>query len=244
MVKADFLDSKSLLKTLPFYNVLINFMEQPKKLTNVELLNKLPFYDSLNVKEIAKAFRRYAKSFNIEIVDTKDPLDQLYSNKSCIKDLFKVLLCEIRGFKYQITMNATLRKEMIDGRAEYADVYFISLVKIVINYDFEHLVDKSFIAILHRIDNWINEGSGWVADLVNSKYGNISTYAPFLGSSFIRLPDKLNHPKKGLNNVQNDDNKCFLWCHVRHLNLVDSQSTTISEEDRRIADTLDYSNFV
>ena len=51
MVKADFLDSKSLLKTLPFYNVLINFMEQPKikKLTNVELLNELPFYDSLNV---------------------------------------------------------------------------------------------------------------------------------------------------------------------------------------------------
>ena len=31
-----------LLKTLPFYNILIDFMEQPKikKLTNVELLNE------------------------------------------------------------------------------------------------------------------------------------------------------------------------------------------------------------
>ena len=24
--------------------------------------------------------------------------------------------------------------------------------------------------------------------------------------------------KKGLINVQNKDNKCFLWCHVRYLN--------------------------
>ena len=55
-------------------------MEQPKvkKLTNVEILNELPFYNSLNVKEVAEAFKRYVKSFNIEIVDKKDPLTQLY----------------------------------------------------------------------------------------------------------------------------------------------------------------------
>ena len=39
------LENERLLKVLPFYNVLIDFMEQPKnkKLTNVELLNELPF---------------------------------------------------------------------------------------------------------------------------------------------------------------------------------------------------------
>ena len=42
--------------------------------------------------------------------------------------------------------------------------------------------------------------------------------------------------------MQNNDNKCFLWCHVRHLNLVNSHATRISKEDKRIADTLDYSN--
>ena len=34
----------------------------------------------------------------------------------------------------------------------------------------------------------------------------------------------------------------FLWCHVRHLNLVDHHSTRISKEDKRIADDLDYSD--
>ena len=79
-------------------------------LTNVELLNELPFYNSLNIKEIAEVLKRYSKSFNIEIIDKKDLLTQLYSSKSCIKYLFKVLLCEMKGFKYQITMYITLKR--------------------------------------------------------------------------------------------------------------------------------------
>ena len=198
----------------------------------------------MSIKEIAKAFKRYAKSFNIEIVDKKDPLTQLYSSKSCIKDLFKVLLCEMKGFKYQITLYATLHKNKIDGSAEYANVYFNSFIKIVINHDFEHLIDRSFEEILYRIDNWINEESGSVVDLVNSEYLNVSMYAPLLGSNFIELPSELNHPKKGLINIRNDDNKCFVWCHVRHLNPIDNHSTRISREDRRIADAIDYFNVV
>ena len=71
---------------------------------------------------------------------------------------------------------------------------------------------------------------------------NISKYSPLLGSSYIELPDKLKHPKKRLINIKNKDNKCFLWCHVRHLNLVDNHSIRINKEDRKIADTLDYSD--
>ena len=47
---------------------------------------------------------------------------------------------------------------------------------------------------------------------------------------------------KGLINIQNDDNKCFLWCHVRHLNLVDSvKLCRITKKDRVIAENLNYS---
>ena len=57
------------------------------------------------------------------------------------------------GFKYQITMNATLSKDKINGGNEYASVYFNSMTKTVINLDFEYSVDKSFEEILYRIDN-------------------------------------------------------------------------------------------
>ena len=43
-------------------------------------------------------------------------------------------------------------------------------------------------------------------------------------------------------NIKNRDNKCFLWCHVRHLNLVDKNSERISRKDRKIANILDYSS--
>ena len=71
MKKSHDLENKNLMKIPPFYNVLIDFMERPKikKVTDVELLNELPFYNTLRAKEIAEAFKRHAKSYNIEIVD-------------------------------------------------------------------------------------------------------------------------------------------------------------------------------
>ena len=42
------------------------------------------------------------------MVDKKDSIVQLYSSKLCIKDLFKDLLYEMKGFKYQITLHVFL----------------------------------------------------------------------------------------------------------------------------------------
>ena len=222
-------------------------MEQPKikRLTNVELLNELPFYNSLRVKKLAETFKRYAKSYSIEIIDKKDPMVQLYSSKPCIGDLFKVLLYEMKRFKYQITLHVTLKKNKLKDKTkytEYAGVYLNSFVKIVINENFEDGIDKSFEEILYRLDNRINKESGWIIELLNSQYLNIPTYIPFLGSIFIELPKELNNPKKGLINIHKNDNKCFSWCHVRYLNPVNDHSTRIKREDRKIADSLDYNN--
>ena len=97
-------EAKRLLQTLLFNNFLT---EKPeiKKLSNVELLYKLPFYDELSITEELKAFKRYARNYKVEIVDHKDPLVQLEASKSSIKGLFKDLLNEMKGFKYQVTVN-------------------------------------------------------------------------------------------------------------------------------------------
>ena len=65
--------AKNLFQTVPFYNALI---EKPeiKKLSNVELLHELLFYDELSITEISKSFKRYARSYRVDIIDTKDPL--------------------------------------------------------------------------------------------------------------------------------------------------------------------------
>ena len=48
---------------------------------------------------------------------------------------------------------------------------------------------------------------------IGSEYVNISIYSPLSGSSCI---NKLRNSKEGLINIENNDNKCFLRCHIRH----------------------------
>ena len=75
-------EAKKIFQILPFY-VLI---EKPKlnHLSNIQLLRELPFYDELSVVEISKTFKRYARSYKVEITEPKDPLIQLEASKSSI----------------------------------------------------------------------------------------------------------------------------------------------------------------
>ena len=140
--------------------------------------------------------------------------------------MFKDLLIKIKGFKYQIEVTVLLSNHKNDGYTEYSPIYFNSTAKTVINYEFS--LDKLFQEILYRIDNWISEGFGWITELIEGVYVNISSYSPLIASTYIELPDEVKHPMKSLIKIRNNDNKCFLWCHVRHLNLADKnpQRTT------------------
>ena len=57
---------------------------------------------------------------------------------------------------------------------------------------------------------WINNGSGWIIESIESRYINISSYRPLLGSSYMDLSIELRSPRKGLINIRNKDKKCFL----------------------------------
>ena len=46
---------------------------------------------------------------------------------------------------------------------------------------------------------------------------------------------------KRLINIKNDDNKCFMWCHVRDLNCKGRNLRRITKRDREIAESLNYS---
>ena len=93
---------------------------------------------------------------------------------------------------------------------------------------------------MYRIGNWINEGSGWIVELIESQYGKISSYRPLSRSSYVQLPVELRSSKKGLINITNNDQKCFLWCHVRHVNPVKIHPERITREDKELANNLDY----
>ena len=53
-------EAKNLFQILSFYIVLIEKLEI-KKLSNIELLHELPFYDELSITEVPKAFKKISK---------------------------------------------------------------------------------------------------------------------------------------------------------------------------------------
>ena len=47
-------------------------------------------------------------------------------------------------------------------------------------------------------------------------------------------------PRKGLINIRNKDQKCFLWCNIRHINLSKEHPERIKKTNKKIAEKLDY----
>ena len=95
-------------KELPFYNKPI---EKPKikRLKNIDQLAELPLYEQLNIIKTNQAFRGYAMSYKVEIVERKDLILQLEASKLSVKDLLSDLLNKTRGFKCQITVKILLK---------------------------------------------------------------------------------------------------------------------------------------
>ena len=65
----------------------------------------------------------------------------------------------------------------------------------------------------------INNGSGWIVELIESQYINISTYRPLSGSSYMDLSIELRSPRKGLINIKNKDKKWFYGVMLNLINL-------------------------
>ena len=157
-----------------------------------------------------KALKGYVRSYNVKIVNSKDPKMQFIGVEGLLTDLLK----ETIGHKYMQTLVVTFKKNEI-----HKMVYFNSKQKTIINTnEITSGLLESNAEITNKIDVWISEGSGWTIERIEKHYINFAKYKPLKGSSYVELLKELKHHRKSLINVQNKDNECFTWCHIRHLN--------------------------
>ena len=107
--------------------------------------------------------------------------------------------------------------------------------------DIENAFKSIYTIIAANIQQSLEKGSGWIIYLVIDRAISISNYNPLPGSSYIKLPKELDHPRKGLINIQNiDDNECFKRCLVRYLNPADHKPRRITKGDKDFAKRLDF----
>ena len=77
--------------------------------------------------------------------------------------------------------------------------------------DIDDAFESTYSTIIQNMQKLLGKGSGWIIDSAIDHNSNILKSNSLADSSYI----KLNHPKKGLINIQNiDDNECFKWCKI------------------------------
>ena len=221
------LTNYQLSRELPFFPR----QKRPRRLTKHQILkNILPYYETVGISRKQHVFRNYAEAYEVEVVDRISLGDSLFWAKSSIIDFFKDLLQEKRGFKYVLPAKITLKRWNNETNTYDIDIIFRNSDPLIVtNQRFD--LNTSYETLNHRLSVYSSKGSGWIIDKIENIWINISNYDPLACSSYIPLPSKLNNPNKGLINIKNKDIECFKWCHIRFLNLTNSQPERTNKQD-------------
>ena len=198
------------------------------------------------IKELNRALKGHAKSYEIELQDNLNPLNHFTKTRPQTESHLEDLLKTMKGFKFIEILEVTFEKDTIDSKTGkrvsiYKTAFFNGKAKTITKVDdIELELNMSRQEILNVIDKWVSEGSGWVIERIDSHYINVTLYKPLNGSSYIELPTELRNPKKGLINMKNKDDECFRWCHIRHLNPQEKDPQRIKKEDKKMINELNY----
>ena len=199
------------------------------------------------IKELNRALKGYAKSYEIELLDNLNPLNHFTKTRPQTESHLEDLLKTMKGFKFiETQLEVTFEKDTIDSKTGkrvsiYKTAFFNGKAKTITKVDdIEPELSMSRQEILNMIDKWVSDGSGWVIGRIDSHYINVTLYKPLNGSSYIELPTELRNPKKGLINIKNKDDECFRWCHIRHLNQQEKDPQRIKKEDKKMINELNY----
>ena len=121
---------------------------------------------SPKIKELNRALKGHAKSYETEIQDNLNPLNHFTKTKLLVESHLKDLLKIMKGYKFIETLEVTFKKETSNsktGKREniYKTVFFNGKAKTITNAnEIESKLSISQQKILNTIEICISEGSG------------------------------------------------------------------------------------
>ena len=116
------------------------------------------------------------------------------------------------------TLVLVFKKIESDYKAKYDTFCSNSKAEVIINKNGINL----YYSYIKNIQTILRNRLGWIIDSVIEHNINISKYSPLSGSSYIKLPKELDHPRKGLINIQKIDEMNALNGVYLHLQILTS----------------------
>ena len=145
-----------------------------------------------------------------------DPREFLEGMRQRIREKLTEAIFALDGFKFQLALKVSLRKQGADGTEEFTDpvlrqkqkAHFFQASEI------KATLDEAIFHLLKLLEKWTQRGSGWVVDQVQTLWLDIARYQPLRGSSYIPLPTAV-RSKKAVVNVKNKGDHSLRWASDR-----------------------------
>ena len=165
------------------------------------------------VEESDSALKEFAKVYSINGVEEFDPLKFLQYARQNMTGFIK----NNRRTKVKMVLRCNMEKLGNSGAVIQPSTFHSTIEVNLHGTNEKELYDTIIEIILEKIATFQSMGSGWRFHSVIRLELHTVKYKPLKGETYIPLPEKL-AVKKAIINIENDDNKCFLWCVLRALN--------------------------
>ena len=192
-----------------------------------------PPRQSFEVRDSNSALRNFTRVYTVDGIEGVDAsfLDHVRENitrvlrnnrRTKVKLIFKCYMERPSNLVETVIKPADFHSDIhinLDGTDE-DDIYIIMTER-----------------ILEKIATFQSMGSGWRLYSIIKLELHTTIYDPLRGETWIQLPKELAN-KKAIINMQNKDNKCFLWCVLRALNPREKDSQRIDKKIKEKENTL------
>ena len=186
-------------------------------------------YDQGLEKE-KSAFEDFAVKYTIQGIPGLTPIQFFERINKTLKDFFTYH----RNIKFKMILVCIMEKQTIQQNVgvvglEEGKSYFTSgTYNNIKSTDVDKLIKICIDGIEGGIENYQETGSAWYFKEVEKLEIHTVEYNPTKGSSYIPLPDWISN-KKAIVNIQNKDEKCFLWCILRYLHPIDKNKERLTD---------------
>ncbi|KAK3921390.1 putative DNA polymerase [Frankliniella fusca] len=177
-----------------------------------------------------------ARIHNLEITDLYDLQLTLLKNEQEIHRMVLKDLKDLRRVKWYLS--AFIRCQMPAEEDPGNAVRYMRCTPLLTLREDElsGQVGEAILGVINSFDKAQGEGSQILFEKVERIEIRVAKYSPLKGSSYLPLPENFKNPKKGLINIQNRDNKCFLYSCLAALKLPKSHPERVQNYTHRLGE--------
>ena len=182
-------------------------------------------YDN-GIKHEKSALENFAEKYVIDGKPGLTPFKYFAVKATQIKEFLR----NHRNIKVRMIMVCIMEKQIseklnkfiIESKSYFNTETYINLESTDVKVSLSQMIKE----ILEKISIYQMNGSAWYFKEVTSLEIHIVDYKPIKGSSYIPLPDIIMR-KKAIIDMENKDNKCFLWSILRYLHPIEKHKTRL-----------------